>query len=135
MELFVVPPTHIDIAWADGASALKEATDVAGGEITDSQLKMLLATGDRTLLKMVDNEQTTGWAVVKVEQLPNMRTLMVMSLVAHNGDFHNYLPLIQDMARNAGCSKVRCAAKPAQARLYRMKCGFKPVYEILEVET
>lgn len=135
MELRIVPPTHIDLAWADGASCLKEATDVSGGEITDSQLKLLLATGDRTLLQMWDEEKTTGWVVVKIEQLPNKRVLMVTDLVAHNADFEKYLPLVQEMAKKSGCSKVRCAAKPAQARLYRMKCGFSPVYEVLEVNT
>lgn len=132
MELRTVPKSHIDIAWIDGASSLVEATDVSGGEITASQLKMLLAMGDRTLLQMWDGE-CKGWAVVKVDQLPNCRVLMVTDLVAHNGDFDKYLPLIKEMAASAGCSRVRCAAKAAQARLYRMKCGFKPVYEVLEV--
>lgn len=134
MELRKVPQTHIDIAWADGASALSEATEVSGGEITASQLKMLLAMGDRTLLQLWD-DGTKGWVVVRVDQLPNMRVLMVTDLVAHNADFEKYLPLLQEMAKGAGCSRVRCAAKPAQARLYRMRCGFSPVYEVLEVNT
>lgn len=79
------------------------------------------------------DEKIVGWAVVRVEQLPNMRVLFVTDLVAHHGHFENYLSAIKEMASALGCLRVRCAAKPAQARLYRMKCQFQPVYEILEV--
>jgi hypothetical protein len=37
----------------------------------------------------------------------------------------------EDIARKQGCSEIRCAAKPAQERLYRVKCGFEPIYQIL----
>ena len=75
-----------------------------------------------------------GWGVVRVDQLPNVRVLFVTDLVAHNGKFHTFFAAIKDMARSLGCSKVRCAAGQAQERLYSMKCGFKPVYSILEVD-
>lgn len=132
MELRPIPATHIDIAWAHGASALEESTRESGDEITASQLKMMLARGERTLLQMFD-DKPAGWVVVKVEQLPNFRALLVTDLVAHNSDFQDYMPALKQMAYALGCSRVRCAAKQAQARLYRMKCDFKPVYEILEV--
>jgi hypothetical protein len=134
MQLVPVPATHIDIAWAKGASCLHEACDTSGGEITGDQLKMLLSRGERTLLEMVGGE-TVGWGVVRVDQLPNMRVLFITDLVAHNGKFETFFEAIRQLARDLGCSKVRCAAKEAQARLYRMKAGFKPVYEILEVES
>jgi N-acetylglutamate synthase-like GNAT family acetyltransferase len=65
--------------------------------------------------------------------LPNLRALHITDLVAHNGHFERFFEAIKHLARDLGCSRVRCAAKPAQARLYRAKCGFMPVYEILEV--
>lgn len=134
MQLIPVPATHIDIAWKNGASCLHEACDTSGGEITGDQLKMLLSRGERTLLEMKIEAVTVGWSVVRVDQLPNMRVLFITDLVAHNGGFEKFFEAIKQLARDLGCSKVRCAAKEAQARLYRMKCGFMPVYEILEVE-
>jgi len=132
MQLIPVPQTHIDLAWKQGASCLAEACDTSGGEITGDQLKMILSRGERTLLRM-DDEKTVGWGVVRVDQLPNMRVLMVTDLVAHNGGFERFFEALKQLARDLGCSRVRCAAKEAQARLYRMKAGFQPVYAIMEV--
>ena len=134
MQLIPVPANFIDLAWAKGASCLHEACDTSGGEITGDQLKMLLSRGERSLLEMTMDGKTVGWGVVRVDQLPNVRVLFITDLVAHNGGFEHFFEAIKQLARDLGCSKVRCAAKEAQARLYRSKCGFKPVYEILEVE-
>jgi hypothetical protein len=133
MQLIPVPQSHIDLAYQRGASCLHEACDTSGGEITGSQLKMMLSRGERTLLEMTIEGKTVGWGVVRVDQLPNIRVLFITDLVAHNAKFENYFAAIKQLARDLGCSKVRCAAKEVQARLYRMKAGFKPVYEILEV--
>lgn len=134
LTLLPVQATHIDLAWRDGASELAKACDASGGEITGDQLKMLLARGERTLLQMRDGGHIVGWGVVRIDALPNMRVLFITDLVAPNSHFERFFDAIKEMAVALGCLRVRCAAKPAQARLYRMKCSFKPVYEILEVE-
>ncbi|WP_288253759.1 hypothetical protein [uncultured Hydrogenophaga sp.] len=135
MKLIPVPATHIDFAWdSDGASCLAEACATSSGDITGDQLRMLLARGERVLIRMENDDGTAaGWGAVLVEQLPNVRVLTVTSMTAHNGHFERFFDELKTLARVYGCSKVRCAAKPAQARLYRQKVGFTPVYEILEV--
>lgn len=133
MKLVPVPASHIDMAWLEGASALAEACDTSGGEITGDQLKLILSRGERTLLRMEADDGLVGWGVVRVDQLPNVRVLFVTDMVAHNGHFERFFEELKSLARSLGCSRVRCAAKPAQARLYRQKVGFAPVYEILEV--
>lgn len=133
MQLVPIDQRFIDAAWRDGAHVLKEACDQSGGEITGDQLKMILSRGERTLIRMDDEGKTVGWGVVRVDQLPNCRALHITDLVAHGAQFERFFSSIKDMATSLGCSRVRCAAKPAQARLYRMKAGFQPVYEVLEV--
>lgn len=133
MQLIPIPATHVDFAWRDGASMLGEACATSGGEITGDQLKFMLAHGERTLLQMRDDEVVVGWGVIRVDQLPNMRVLFITDLAASHGHFERFFQAIKDMAASLGCSRVRCAAKPAQERLYRMKCGFSPVYQIMEV--
>jgi hypothetical protein len=133
MKLVPVPAHMIDFAWAEGASALHEACDTSSGEITGDQLKMILSRGERTLLRMEADEGLVGWGVIRVDQLPNKRVLFVTDMVAHNGHFERFFEELKKLAQSLGCSRVRCAAKPAQARLYRQKVGFIPVYEILEV--
>jgi hypothetical protein len=132
-NLIVVPSTHIDRAWKEGASALGLACATSGGEITGDQLRMMLSRGERTLLRMDDGE-IAGWVAVGVEQLPNMRVMYVYELYAPNGQFEAFFDELKAMAVQLGCSRVRCAAKPAQERLYRMRLGFTPVYQVLEVE-
>ena len=134
MKLTPIQPTHIDFAWAEGASCRAAACDTSGGEIEGPQLKMILSRGERTLLRMDADEGVAGWGVVRVDQLPNMRVLFVTDLVAPHGGFERFFTAIKELAASLGCSKVRCAAKPAQARLYSMKCQFQPVYTILEVD-
>jgi len=133
MILCPVPSEQIDRAWKDGASCLSEACDTSGGEITGDQLKMILSRGERSLLCMREDDKTVGWAVVRVDQLPNLRVLHVTDLVAHNAGFERFFDQLKQMAERLGCSRVRCSCKEAQARLYRMKLGFKPVYTTLEV--
>jgi hypothetical protein len=129
-----VPSHMIDFAWAEGASELAKACDTSGGEITGDQLKMILARGERTLIRMDADGETVGWGVVRIDQLPNLRVLFVTDLVAPHAHFETFFQDLKQLATQHGCSVIRCAAKPAQERLYRMKCAFRPVYNILEVE-
>lgn len=133
MKLTPIQAHMIDAAWRDGASCLSAACDTSGGEIEGPQLKMILSRGERTLLRMDAATGTVGWGVVRVDQLPNIRVLFITDLVAPHGHFENFFTAIKELAASLGCSRVRCAAKPAQERLYRMRCDFKPVYSILEV--
>lgn len=135
MKLIPVPASHIDIAWRDGASALHEACDTSGGEITGDQLKLLLARGERTLIRMDEDGTAVGWGVVRVDQLPNLRVLFVTDMVAHGAHFERFFDELKMLAISQGCTRIRCAAKPAQARLYHRKVGFTPLYEILEVSS
>lgn len=131
--LVSVPASHVDFAWRDGASELAKACNTSGGEITGDQLKMMLSRGERSLIRMDSEGKTVGWGVVRVDQLPNMRVLYVTDLVAPGAHFEAFFGELQELAKQNGCSVIRCAAKPAQERLYRMKCQFRPVYTILEV--
>ena len=135
MQLIPIPSTHVMQAWNDGAHVLSQACDTSGGEITGDQLKLILSRGERTLIRMeCDAGIAVGWGVVRIDQLPNVRVLFITDLVAPGAHFELFFESIKAMAAAHGCTSIRCAAKPAQARLYRMKAGFSPVYEILKVE-
>ena len=134
MKLIIVPANFIDQAWAEGAHTLSEACDKSGGEIEGPQLKMMLSRGERTLLRMDDDDsRIVGWGVVKVDQLPNFRVLHACEMTAHDAHFELYFGELKAIAKAYGCSRIRCSAKAVQARLYKMKCGFEPVYTTLEV--
>ena len=134
IRLILVPTSHIDRAWKEGAHRLAEACATSGGEITGDQLKMMLSRGERHLFRMDDDDAIVGWAVIGWEQLPNMRAMWIYELWAPGAHFERFMDEVKAMAAAQGCSRIRCAAKPAQARLYRMRLGFTPVYETLEVQ-
>lgn len=134
IRLIQVPTSHIDLAWKEGAHNLAQACETSGGEITGDQLKLMLSRGERHLFRMDSGDAIVGWSVIGWEQLPNMRVMWIYELWAPHGHFERFMDQVKELAKSQGCSRVRCAAKPAQARLYRMKLGFKPVYETLEVE-
>lgn len=133
-KLIMVPTTHIDVAWQEGAHNLGMACATSGGEITGDQLKMMLSRGERTLIRMDRDDEIVGWGVVGVEQLPNFRVLFTYEMYAPGASFQTFFDELKNMARSLGCLRIRCAAKPAQARLYERRCGFAPVYQVLEVE-
>lgn len=133
-KLIMVPASHIDVAWKEGAHNLGLACATSGGEITGDQLKMMLSRGERTLVRLDRDDAIAGWGVVGVEQLPNCRVLYVYELYAPHGHFEEFCDELGVMAKSLGCLRLRCAAAPAQARLYRQRCGFEPVYQVLEVE-
>lgn len=133
IELKQVPPAFIDRAWRDGAHKLASACDTSGGEITGDQLKMVLSRGERTLLAMQREGEFVGWGVVRLDQLPNIRVLHVCELYAPGARFEEFMVPLKAWAESNGCSRIRCSAKPAQAKLYRDRAGFTSVYETLEV--
>jgi hypothetical protein len=129
MTLFPVPAHLTDYAWKDGAASLGES---CVEECTADQLRMLISRGERQLVRMDNYGKTVGWGAFRVEALPNMRVLFVTNMTAHNGHFETFYGLLEGMAKDLGCSRIRFAAKPSQARLYSIKLKATPVYSIME---
>lgn len=134
MNLAIVQPQFVDKAWKDGASCLAEACDTSGGEITGDQLKLILSRGERTLVALREDDKTIGWGCWRVDQLPNIRALHITDLVAHGAQFERFFLELKSIAEMLGCSEIRCSCKPAQAKIFRDKCGFEPVYTTLRVQ-
>jgi hypothetical protein len=131
METLVpIPSRHIDYAWSAGASSLGESCIE---ECTPDQLKMLIAREERFLVRMDAEGKTVGWAAFRIDNLPNLRVLFVTNIVAHNGHFERFCTLMNTAAKDFGCSRVRMAAKEAQARLFRMRFNASAVYTVMEM--
>ena len=133
MKLSIVQPQFIDFAWRDGASCLAEALE-GFSEITVDQLKMILSRGERTLVRLDDDDKIAGWGCYRVDQLPNLRALHITDLVSHNNEYHKFFEEMKVIARALGCSEIRCSCKPAQARLFKKTNEFESVYETLRVK-
>ena len=133
-QLHIVPPAFVDRAWKDGAHQLAKACATSGGEITGEQLKLLLSRGERSLLRIDLDGQAVGWAVTRIDQLPNVRALHICELYAPGGHWAACYGLISDMAKANGCTELRCSAGPAQMRLYQRHVPLEPLYTTLKVD-
>lgn len=131
MLLVPIPAKFTDYAWKDGAHTLGES---CVEECTPDQLKMLIARGERQLVRMDNDGKTVGWGAFCVQSLPNMSVLFVTNMTSHKAHFEQFYGLLEGMAKDFGCSRIRFAAKPFQERLFRQKLQAKPVYQILEKE-
>lgn len=127
MKLEIVQPQFVDAAWKDGADCLAEASETVG-DITGSQLKLILSRGERILVRLKDGESIIGWGVCRIDQLPNVRVMHITELVCHNNHFERFFDEFCAMARTTGASEVRFSGKDAQCRLFAHKCGFEKVY-------
>ena len=129
MQLVPIPARFTDAAWADGADSLGES---CVEECTPEQLKTLISRGERQLVRMDNEGKTVGWGAFCIQQLPNMSVLFVTNLTAHKAHFERFYGLLEGMAKDYGCSRIRFACKPLQERLFRAKLQATPVYQILE---
>ena len=133
-KLQIIPPAFVARAWKDGAHQLAKACDTSGGEITGDQLKLILARGERSLVRIDLDGQAVGWAVTRIDQLPNTRALHVCELYAPGGHWAAGFDLMANMARANGCVEMRCSAKPAQVRLYQRHHAWVPLYQTMKVD-
>ncbi len=120
LKILIVPPSHVDFAWQDGASALHEVCEIVD-EVTESQLKLILSRGEKTLAQLVDDGEIVGWVCWVINTLPNKRVLHVSGIVAHNAESERFFKNLNEIAVISGCSAIRYSAPPAQARMNRMK--------------
>ena len=70
MKLVQIPAHFTDAAWNDGAANLAES---CAEECTINQLKMLLARGERQLVRMDADGKKVGWAVFRVDRIHSPR--------------------------------------------------------------
>lgn len=130
--MFTVPPAFIDRAWNDGAHNLSKACDRAAQEVTGDQLKMMLSRGERELVGVSIGGETVGWAVVQVQQLPNIRVMYVYSLYAPHHSLDVYKLMNQKAIEN-GCSVIRGAVDEFNERLWQ-RVKAQKVYSVYQIE-
>lgn len=137
-HLFVVPPSHIDMAWRDGAHQLSEACEKAAGEVTTDQLKMLLNRGERRLIGVRDmatpDAKPAAWAAVSALQLPNMRALYIYAVYAPGATGGDVMALLRTYALQEGCLVIRGACNDAVLRLWERKFAARKIYSIVEID-
>lgn len=133
MDIFIVPPKHIDTAWRDGASRLSEACAKSGSEITGDQLKLMLSRGERILACVKKDALPVGWVVFDFVQYPNTRSLYVYELFAPGHAGAELMEKLKEIAIAEGCSSIRGACDEVGERLWKDRFKAKRIYAVCEV--
>jgi hypothetical protein len=133
MEISLVAQSHVCNEWELGAKNLAEACEKSGGEITGDQLKMMLARGERALLVARENNESKAWAVVQVQQLPNIRVFHVYSIYAPGVTTDEMFKQFAEIARKDGCSEIRGCVNDASARMWAHRFGAEKVYTTVRI--
>lgn len=134
MELFIVPPKHIDTAWRDGAFRLDEACQKSGSDITGDQLKLMLARGERILACIKKDAYPVGWVVFDFIQYPNTRSLFIYELYAPRNAGAELMEKLTEIAKAEGCSSIRGACDEVGERLWKDRFKAKRLYAVCEVD-
>lgn len=96
---------------------------------------MILSRGERLLIGVREpGGPPLGWAVVTVNQLPNLRTLYVWDIYAPGATGPEAFRLLKDYAKANGCSCIRGSCDDAVGRLWERKLGASKVYSVYQIE-
>lgn len=132
--LFIVPPSHVCVAWKEGASALGAACALSAGEVTPDQLKLMLTRGEKVLIGLRDDNETRAWAAVQIEQMPNKRVLFIYAIYAPGATGPEAIEELRRFAREQGCEAIRGACNDAVQRLWERKFSARKAYSIVEID-
>lgn len=133
MNIVVVSAAHVCNEWELGAKNLAEACEKSAGEITADQLKMILSRGERVLLAAQEDGVSKAWAVIQVQQLPNIRVFYVYSIYAPGSTGVELFSQLADIAKKEGCSEIRGACNDAVERLWVKRFGAERCYATVRI--
>lgn len=124
---------HVHQVWPMVEAYLASAVEYSKGDYTPESVKVLVATGQWTLLVAVDDEGVKGAATVAFSNRPHDRvafiTLIGGRLISNNDTFEQ----LKNLLRSFGATCIEGAAREAIARLWT-RYGFEEKYRIVGVK-
>lgn len=128
LQIFLVPPTHVDKAWKEGACKLATGLLRYSPECTPDQLKYRLARQELLLLSAARKGETPeAWAAVSFVQYPMFRCMCIYSIFAPRLSIPYMFEQLKEFAALNGASAIEGQADEAVARLWARKFGFSEV--------
>lgn len=129
----IVAPNNIYSIWDEIENFIHASINVATGDCTAEQLKLLLIKGEQILLISTnENKKINGAMTVEFINYPNNRVMFITALggkgIVNNETFSQ----VENWARMQGATKVSAWAQEVQARLYQIKAGFSTARLVVE---
>lgn len=133
MQIHHVTPNFICQLWPRIEAMLTAALETGGGEYNADQLKAMLVRGDQCLLLCLrEDGQIAGSFTIAFENYPNDRIAFVTAVGGRAICDGEAWAQFEAWAKSCGATKIRGAAHPAVARLWRQKFGVQQRYLIVE---
>lgn len=132
MYIQQIPAYLVNQAWPSVEGHLASALRHSGGEYTIDQLRMMLARGEHALLTVMLGECVVGAASVVFENHPSARIAFISAVGGRMISTPEIWGQLQNWCIEQGATRIRGACRPAAARLWQQKFGFKQRYIIVE---
>ena len=84
MKLYIVPTNHVQQYWHLAEPLLQRALDKGNDEFTASQLKLIVAQGQQTLLLLMKEDKCYCALTVKWNMYPNDRVCYITYIGGRN---------------------------------------------------
>lgn len=127
---------HLDKYWNQIKEYLHSGLLMCEGELNIDQLRLLAVQGRVFIVVGISLETNNlvGALALEMVNYPNYRAANIISYGGHNlfASEEDFAGLKQELAK-AGISQLQGWCKPAQARLFKHKYGFKTPYEMIRV--
>ena len=132
MKVQSVAPEYVYQVWPLVEKYFKAAEEYGVGDCTTDQLKLQLVSGAATLLVAVENEEIKGACAMQMNNLPNHRVAVILSLGGKGVIDEETFNQVVEWAKAQGATKIRAWAKDAQAKLFKQKVGLDTTMHVVE---
>lgn len=132
MQIIQIPSHHVQASWPDVEPFISSALGYCQDEYSTDQIRMMLARGEHALLAAVSEGKIVGAAAITFEDYPKARVAFVVAIGGRLISNPSAWEQLRSWCVERGATKIRGAARPAVARLWKQKFGFEQRYIIVE---
>jgi hypothetical protein len=128
----------LDEFWPKSEHYLEAGLGMSFGEMSVSQLRLLLAQGNANLICLHNSEkQVVGAFAVQFINFPNYRLAHIISIggqgLLNSGNANDVMLLIKKWLKDQGATKLQGYCQPSRERLWR-KLGCTESYRVVRME-
>lgn len=129
----IVAPEYIHTIWDVVEPMLKTAfINFPNADYDVEHIKVLIIEQFQYLFVVVEDKKIIGAFTVEVINYPNHRVAHTTCMGGKGIFDKDTVKQYEDWAKLQGVTKIRAYAQDAQARLFKLKMGLKPITHVVE---
>ena len=132
IEVQTVPDNYLYSIWPLVEPMLDKALLVSQNDYDIRHLKLYVTNKAQTLLVAVEDNKIVGAATISLLNYPNYRVATIVAMGGRAIVKPEVFEQVVQWAKAQGATKIRAAAREAQARLYRQKAGLDTTMYVIE---